>query len=86
MHKRHGYRLCNMTTRAREKRMSNEAMRYEDERDFHYEKKRGGQLELTLRSRFAVVHVEDGEGTLQLRGSSYGFSAGDVLVITDSAG
>ena len=66
--------------------MSNEAMRYEDERDFHYEKKRGGQLELTLRSRFAVVHVEDGEGTLQLRGSSYGFSAGDVLVITDSAG
>lgn len=66
--------------------MTTEAVRYNEEFEFHYEKRRGGRLELAERSRITLAIAEWGGGELSARGRHYRFSAGDVLVISEGGG
>lgn len=66
--------------------MAADTIGYSDKYDFHYESRRGGRLELSERSRFAVVIAEFGGGELAVRGKHYRFSASDVLILPEGKG
>ena len=62
-----------------------EAIKYNEESDFHYEKRRGGQLEIAARSRYALAVAELGSGSVSTRGGLYRFDEGDLIVMPDGA-
>ena len=62
-----------------------DAVGYTEDRELHYEKKRGGQIEHSDKMRFAIALVEEGEGRISLRTRHYRFGAGDVLVMPEGS-
>lgn len=78
--------MCKMTSAQKKEKQMAETIKYSEEGDFHYEKRRGGKLEITARSRYALAVAEMGSGTVSVRGGLYRFDEGDLIVMPEGAG
>ena len=74
--------MCILPTRKKEEEMMKDTPGFTEEGDLQYEKRRGGKIEHSARSRCAIA-ISEGAGTLSIRNRHYRFVQGDLIIMPE---